>query len=79
MSAMNYTVEDLDDGPEKGQRHSELVPQVDYTNVLIDLNQKGLGCITSWGKRALPLEPYRIHYGNYEFSFIMQPVFGDYE
>ena len=79
MSAMNYTVEDLDDGPEKGQRHSELVPQVDYTNVLIDLSQKGLGCITSWGKRALPLEPYRIHYGNYEFSFIMQPVFGDYE
>lgn len=71
-SALHYSIESLDDGTEKHQRHSQLVPRVDYTNVCIDKVQMGMGCITSWG--ALPLEKYRLPYGNYEFSFIMEPV-----
>ena len=71
-SALHYSIESLDDGAKKEQRHSELVPQVDYTNMCIDKVQMGLGCITSWG--TLPLEQYRIHYGDYEFSFIMKPI-----
>ncbi|MDF9830099.1 glycoside hydrolase family 2 TIM barrel-domain containing protein [Parabacteroides sp. PF5-6] len=71
-SALNYSIESLDEGLYKIQRHSELVPQIDYTNVCIDKVQMGLGCINSWG--TLPLEQYRIPYGDYEFTFIMQPV-----
>jgi len=71
-SALHYSIESLDEGKEKHQTHSELVPQIDYTNLCIDKVQMGLGCITSW--RTLPIEKYRLHYGDYEFSFIMKPV-----
>lgn len=71
-SALHYSIESLDEGVEKHQTHSELVQKVDYTNFCIDKVQMGLGCVTSWG--ALPLEQYRIPYGDYEFTFIMQPV-----
>jgi beta-galactosidase len=72
MSALHYAIESLDDGTEKHQRHGVLVPQVNYTNVCIDKVQMGLGCVTSWG--ALPIDKYRLHYGDYEFSFIMEPI-----
>jgi beta-galactosidase len=71
-SALHYSIESLDDGLQKDQRHSELIPKADYTNFCIDKVQMGLGCIDSWG--AIALEPYRIPYGSYEFSFIIQPV-----
>lgn len=35
--------------------------------------QLGLACENSWGAIAYP--QYRLPYGNYEFSFIMKPVF----
>ncbi|NDV80970.1 glycoside hydrolase family 2 TIM barrel-domain containing protein [Bacteroides sp. 51] len=71
-SALNYSIESLDEGTRKIQRHSPEVKQVDYTNLCIDKAQMGLGCVNSWG--ALPLEQYRLPYGDYEFSFIMKPV-----
>lgn len=71
-SALHYSIESLDDGPEKDQRHSRLVPEVGYTNLCIDKVQMGLGCENSWG--ALPIEKYRLPYGDYEFSFIIEPV-----
>jgi len=72
VSALHYSIESLDDGPEKNQRHSALVPQVHYTNVCIDKVQMGLGCINSWG--AIPLDKYLLHYGDYTFSFMIEPV-----
>ena len=72
MSAIHYSIESLDNGDEKTQRHTPEVDPVNYTNVCIDGAQMGLGCINSWGE--LPLEQYRLHYGNYEFTFIMNPV-----
>ena len=71
-SALNYSIEDLDDGVRKLQRHSPEIKQVDYTNLCIDKAQMGLGCVNSWG--APPLEAYRLPYGAYEFSFIMSPA-----
>ncbi|MFL5746748.1 MAG: glycoside hydrolase family 2 TIM barrel-domain containing protein, partial [Niastella sp.] len=68
MSALHYAIESLDDGMEKHQRHGLLIPQVNYTNICIDKIQMGMGCVTSWG--ALPLEKYRLHYGDKEFSFV---------
>ncbi len=71
-SALNYTIESLDDTPQKTQRHWQEIPQTDYTNLCIDKAQMGLACVNSWG--AIPLEKYRLPYGDYEFSFVMTPV-----
>ena len=71
-SALHYTVESLDEGTKKIQRHSNEVEQADLTNVLIDKAQMGLGCIDSWG--ALPLEKYRLPYQDYSFTFTLTPV-----
>ena len=71
-SALNYSIESLDDGNEKDQRHSPEIPLLDYTNICVDKMQMGVGCVTSWG--ALPLPQYRIPYKSYEFSFKMTPV-----
>ena len=71
-SALNYSIESLDDGTEKEQRHSTQVEKVDYVNLTIDKVQSGLACVNSWG--AIPLPQYRIPYGDYSFTFIIRPV-----
>ncbi|MDL2212852.1 DUF4981 domain-containing protein, partial [Bacteroides sp. OttesenSCG-928-N06] len=48
-SALNYTIESLDEGLYKTQRHFPEVEPVDYVNFCIDKAQSGLGCINSWG------------------------------
>ena len=72
-SALNYSIESLDGGEWKQNTHSPEVQKVDYTNVLIDKAQLGLGCVNSWG--AMPLKEYQLPYGDYSFTFIMKPVF----
>jgi len=72
-SALNYSIESLDEGRQKHNGHSPEVNKVDYTNLIIDKVQMGLGCVNSWG--ALPLPQYRLPYGDYTFSFMMTPVF----
>lgn len=72
-SAIHYSINSLDDGVQKDQRHFSQVEKADYTNLCIDKLQMGLGCMDSWG--ALPLEKYMLPYQNYEFSFIMQPIY----
>lgn len=71
-SALHYTIESLDDGVQKDQRHSNEVEPSDLTNVLIDKVQQGLACVNSWG--AIPEPQYRVPYKDYEFSFIMYPI-----
>ena len=72
-SALNYSVESLDGGAWKANTHSPEIKKVDYTNLLIDKAQIGLGCVNSWG--ALPLKEYLLPYGDYSFTFVMKPVF----
>ena len=72
-SALNYTIESLDDGAGKDQRHSPEVEKANFTNFCIDKAQTGLACVNSWG--AIALEKYRLPYQDYEFSFIMNPVY----
>jgi beta-galactosidase len=69
-SALHYSIESLDDGWVKKQRHSELVEKVDYTNFCIDKKQMG-GWHNPGGFIA---EQYLIPYGDYEFSFIMKKI-----
>lgn len=71
-SALHYTMESLDDGSEKNQRHSNEVVPSKLTNLLIDKVQQGLACVDSWG--AIPRPEYRIPYDDYEFTFIMTPI-----
>lgn len=71
-SALNYTVESLDEGEAKKQGHSQEVAKAPLTNLLIDKAQMGLGCIDSWG--AIPMEKYMMPYGDYEFTFMLKPV-----
>lgn len=71
-SALHYTIESLDDGVQKDQRHSNEVSPSDLTNFLIDKVQQGLACENSWG--AIPRPEYRVPYADYEFTFIMTPV-----
>ncbi|MBO8477896.1 MAG: DUF4981 domain-containing protein [Bacteroidetes bacterium] len=76
-SALEYSIEMLDDGPAKDNRHPSDLVKNGLTNLCIDKVQMGLGCIDSWG--ALPREEYRLCYGDYEFTFIMQPVAHRYD
>ncbi len=71
-SALEYSIESLDDGAEKDQRHSPEVPKADFTEVCVDKVQMGLGCVDSWG--SLPRPEYMVEYGDYEFSFIIAPA-----
>lgn len=72
MSSLNYTTADLDGGPEKQSIHAgDLTPRP-YTVVHIDKAQYGLACVNSWG--ATPLEQYKLHYGDYSYSFVIAPV-----
>lgn len=72
-SALNYTIESLDDGVQKDQRHSSEVASSDFVNICLDKVQMGLGCVTSWG--AIPLPQYRIPYADYEFQLLISPIF----
>ena len=73
-SALNYLVEDLDDGAEKehvwGHHSGDLTPR-DFAQVHIQKAQSGLGCVNSWG--AVPLAQYRLPYGDYDFTFVIKP------
>ncbi|MFI3247869.1 MAG: glycoside hydrolase family 2 TIM barrel-domain containing protein [Rikenellaceae bacterium] len=71
-SALEYTIESLDDGDQKDQRHSPEVEKSEYTNLCIDQVQMGLGCVNSWGR--LPLDEYLVKYEDREFSFMIKPV-----
>ena len=69
-SAIPYLVEDLDAGDEKnhswGQHSGDLVDK-GLVQLHIQQRQYGLGCIDSWMTK--PMEKYRMHYADREFSF----------
>ncbi len=74
-SALNYLVEDLDDGPSKDKvigRHSGDLVERPLTQVLIQQRQMGLGCVNSWG--AWPRKEYFLPYQDYDFTFVIRPV-----
>ena len=72
MSSLNYTTSDLDEGPQKHNVHAGDLSPRPFTVVHIDKAQYGLACVNSWG--ATPLEPYKLHYGDYSYSFVIAPV-----
>jgi beta-galactosidase len=71
ISALPYSLEELNDGVQKSQRHSEFLTKNGNTNMNIDDVQMGLGCIDSWG--AWPLDKYLLKYADREYTFSMKP------
>lgn len=71
-SALNYSIDGLDEGAYKRQYHSQEVPKIDYVNLLIDKEQFGLATINSWG--ALPMPKYRLPYGDKDFQLLIKPL-----
>ena len=73
-SALHYTVEDLDDGDKKEQRHIQEVPKSKFTNLHIDGEMAGVGGIDSWSGHAEALEEYRVPFGHKRFQFTLTPI-----
>ena len=71
FSALHFTQEDLDDGPEKDQRHAGELEERDLVALNIDLRQMGVSGFNSWGTTALP--KYSLPYGKYEYQFTLRP------
>jgi len=80
MTAMPWLSEDFDArtgtgyGPiEKEQKHPTDVKRRDFIRWNIDLGQRGVGGVDSWG--SMPLEKYRFPTGRtYQYAFILIPV-----
>ena len=72
-SALHYDIADLDDGDDKEQRHPQQVPHSKFTNLFIDSEMAGVGGVDSWSGWAEALKPYRVAYGDKEFTFVLKP------
>ena len=72
FSALPYSLDDLDPGPDKKQYHSGELTERDRVYLHIDLQQTGLQGIDSWG--AWPLEEYMIKYQDNEYSYWIRPL-----
>lgn len=70
-SALHYTIDSLDEGIQKCNRHANEIDQAPITNLLVDKIQMGLGCIDSW--KSTPKNEYMLPYGDYDFRFIISP------
>ncbi|HEY9542629.1 glycoside hydrolase family 2 TIM barrel-domain containing protein [Prevotella sp.] len=71
-SAIHFDQNELDDGKAKDQRHFNDLRRSKFTNLFIDGEHSGLGGTNSWSH--LPLEKYRIRYGEKTFEFIITPI-----
>jgi beta-galactosidase len=69
VSAWPYSQADLE-----AASHSNELPARDQITWNIDLAQRGVGGINSWG--AKPLPQYRLTKPNYSYEFILRPIKG---
>jgi hypothetical protein len=72
ISALPYSREHLDSGPQKQQQHSGELEPTGRVYLQVDLRQMGVGGIDSWG--SLPLPAYRLSYQDYKYSYWVVPV-----
>ena len=73
-SASHYNIDDLDEGMEKDQRHTEQIEKSGKTNLYLDLEHYGVGGVDSWSHRAEALPQYRVNYGDKSFTFRITPI-----
>ncbi len=70
-SALRYSVDMLDDGDAKEQRHVADLVQSPYVELCIDKQQQGVGGVDSWGARPLP--QHRMRYASATFRVLLTP------
>ena len=70
--AIHYSIDKLDDGDEKEQRHSYQVKKSKYTHLTIDSEHYGVGGVNSWG--AWPLPQHRVNYGDKTMTIVVKPI-----
>ncbi len=68
-SALHFTVDEMDDGDAKEQRHPEQLTRSKFTNLYIDDVMAGVGGIDSWSGYAEALPKYRVEYKDRDFTF----------
>ena len=72
ISASNFRQEDLDPGLTKKQQHtSDLIPRNEVV-LNVDLFQRGVGGLNSWG--APPLDKYRFKDKEYRYSYTISVI-----
>ena len=70
VSATNNLPEDLDPGKTKKQQHwSDIIPRNDVV-LCVDLFQRGVGGLQSWG--AKPLDQYRFMEKEYTYTYTIK-------
>ena len=72
VSALNYTIESLDEGARKHNSHTTEIDPAGNVTVCIDKVHMGVGGVQSWG--AVPRSEYMVPFGVYEFVFSLSPV-----
>ncbi|BAV04993.1 beta-galactosidase [Filimonas lacunae] len=72
ISALHFFDSDLDNGAKRNQRHAANLVKREQTQLNIDGKQMGVGGIDSWG--AMPLQQYLLPYGNYRYSYMIEPL-----
>lgn len=72
LSALPYSLDDLDPEINKKQYHSGELIERNKIFMHVDLHQLGLQGIDSWG--AWPLEKYWIKPGKYSYSYFIKPI-----
>ena len=73
-SALHYDLDELDEGMEKTQRHSQQLKKSKFTNLFIDMEHAGVGGVNSWNMDAIALPQYRVNYGDKTFVFTLAPL-----
>ncbi|MCG2615991.1 DUF4981 domain-containing protein [Terrimonas sp. NA20] len=72
ISSLHFFDRDLDNGPKRQQRHAADLVKRPQIQLNIDLKQMGVGGIDSW--RSMPMQQYLLPYGNYSFSYLVEPL-----
>ena len=70
VSATNFKPEDLDPGMHKRQQHWKDVNPRWETVLCVDLFQRGVAGLNSWG--AIPLDQYRFHAKEYSYTYTIK-------
>lgn len=75
-TAIKHSLEQLDEGVDKKQRHSELLDEEPFVSLSIDAMQMGLGCVNSW--YSWPRSEYQIKNnlvdGKINLAFRIKPL-----
>ncbi len=69
FSALNIATEDIDPGMYKNQKHPTDLTVQDKVFLHVDLKQRGLGGLNSWGQ--YPFKEYRLEDRKYSYSYTL--------